>query len=132
MKHIWKKMIIHVVTNRSKLKTKVFNCTIHLSSVMLSADHPKSCWHNRSGKDSSGVNKGSPLNHSVEAVDGISGVDHSPDLTVGFDQTVGSLDYSSIPGLFLTLAVSGDGVVDVVREGVLRERIVRVCHRGGT
>nr|CAD7452297.1 unnamed protein product [Timema tahoe] len=71
-----------------------------------------------------GVHEWPPLDHGVEPVDRVGVVEHGTDVTVGLHQTVAALDDVSVPGLLLGLAVTGQGVVHVVREGVLGVGVV--------
>ncbi|KAF4521991.1 hypothetical protein B566_EDAN012541 [Ephemera danica] len=73
------------------------------------------------GGSNGGLNDSGLLVHnSVESVDGISSVFHNTTSTIGLNKGVRSLDNISVAGLSLSLAVSGQSILDVVGVRVLR------------
>lgn len=64
------------------------------------------------------------VHDSVESVDGISGVLDGTTGAIGLNERIRSLDDISASGLVLVLGVSGEGVLHVVAETVLRIGIV--------
>lgn len=69
----------------------------------------------------------SSLHHCVEAVVLVGGVFHGSDGAIGFMQAVGTLHHVSVPGLPLTLGVSGFVIADAVIEVVFGIGLKMYC-----
>jgi hypothetical protein len=83
--------------------------------------------------DGCSYHSGFPVHHCVESVDGVGGVFDGTAGAIRLHQAVAALYYVSAAAFLLSLEVSGQSVLDVVRVAVLGVGIV-VCvdsHGGG-
>jgi len=72
------------------------------------------------------MGQGFAVHHSIESVDGVSGVLHRAAEAIGVIQRVLALHHIPVPGLHLALRVPGEGILHIVGEVVLGMGVVGV------